>query len=251
MSNKIEAADKVLQILGAFSHATPEISVTKLAEALKVHKSTASRLAATLAERGFLERVPETKAFRLGPEIGRLGMLAWGGRDIVSLARETMERLASQTGETVNLAFLEGSEVINVAQVDGPHIVGIGYWTGRRTPLHCTSNGKVFLAFANAPLGEGPLEALTARTITDVEKLRAQLEEVRRTGWGFTVGELEEGLNAAAAPVFDALGRCRAALSVAGPAYRVPAARLPELAAICKEAAREIGIRLGASSHAA
>lgn len=250
MSNTFEAADKALQMLGAFTNARPELTVTKLAEILRVHKSTASRLAATLAERGFLERVPETKAFRLGPEVGRLGLLAWGGRDLVTLSRDAMERLAAQTGETVNLAFLDGAEVINVAQVDGPHIVGIGYWTGRRTKLHCTSNGKVFLAFAGAPLEE-PLEALTPRTITAVEALEAQLEEIRRNGWGYTLGELEEGLHAVAVPIYDSLGRCRAALSLAGPAYRMPAGRLSELAQLCKEAAREIGVRLGAAGHAA
>ncbi len=246
----MEAADKALQVLAAFSNNTPELNVTQIAQLLGVHMSTASRLAAALAKRGFLERPPGSRGFRLGPEIGRLGLLAWGGRDLVALSRDAMERLAVETGETVNLAFLDGSEVINVAQVDGPHIVGIGYWTGRRTKLHTTSNGKVFLAFAGAPL-EAPLEALTSRTITDPEKLRAQLDEVRRNGWAYTQGELEDGLHACAVPIFDALGRCRAALSVAGPSYRVPPERLAELARQCKEAAREIELRLGASSHAA
>ncbi len=250
MSNNNEAADKVLQILGAFTPTTRQLSVTQIAVLLQAHKSTASRLAATLAERGFLERVPETRGFRLGPEIGRLGLLAWGGKDLVSLSRDAMERLAVDTGETVNLAFLEGAEVYNVAQVDGPHIVGCGYWTGRRTKLHGTSNGKVFIAFAGGPIEE-PLEALTPRTITDPAALRAQIEEVRRNGWAFTMGELEEGLHADAVPVFDSMGRCRAALSVAGPSYRMPAERLPEIARLEKEAAREIEARLGASTHAA
>jgi DNA-binding IclR family transcriptional regulator len=128
--------------------------------------------------------------------------------------------------------------------------VGCGYWTGRRTKLHCTSNGKVFIAFAKGPIEE-PLEALTPRTITDPAALRAQIEEVRRTGWAFTMGELEEGLHAVAVPIFDSMGRCRAALSVAGPSYRMPEDRLPEIARMEKEAAREIEARLGASTHAA
>jgi DNA-binding IclR family transcriptional regulator len=251
MSNDLQAADKVLQMLLAFSRERPALGVGQLAEILAVHKSTASRLAATLAARGFLERVPASRAFRLGPEMGRLGLLAWEGRDLVSLARDAMERLARETGETVNLAFLDGTEAVNVAQVDGPHIIGIGYWAGRRNKLHGAANGKILLAFVGAPIGEGPYEAFTDRTITGAEKLRAELEEVKRQGWAMAVGELEAELNAVAAPVFDALGRCRAALSVAGPAYRLPRARLPELARLCVEAAREIGLRLGAPSHAA
>lgn len=251
MSNELQAADKVLQMLLAFSQRRPQLGVGELAEALNVHKSTASRLAATLAARGFLERAPGSRVFRLGPAIGRLGLLAWEGRDLVELSREVMERLARETGETVNLAFLDGAEAVNVAQVDGPHIIGIGYWAGRRNQLHGAANGKVLLAFVGAPLGEGPYEAFTERTITSAEGLRAELEQVKRQGWAMAMGELERELHAVAAPVHDALGRCRAALSVAGPAYRMPPGRMPELAERCAKAAREIGTRLGATGHAA
>ena len=122
--------------------------MTELAARVGVHKSTASRLAATLAARGFLERPAGSEAFRLGPELGRLGLLALGGRELVELSRPAMERLAADTGETVNLAVLDGEEAVNVAQVEGRHIVGVGSWTGRRTALHCTANGKVLLAFS-------------------------------------------------------------------------------------------------------
>jgi len=246
-----QTAEKVLLLLGSFSSEHPELTVNQLADLLQVHKSTASRLAGTLAVRGFLERVPGSKMFRLGPELGRLGLLAWSGRDIITLARDPMERLAARTGETVNLAFLEGVEALNVAQVDGPHIVGIGFWTGRRTKLHPAAVGKIFLAFAGVDLGPGPYERYTERTLTTRPELGAELDRIRRDGWSSAVGELEAGLNAVAVPVFDALGLCRAALSVGGPSYRVPPERLPELARECKETANEIGLKLGAGAHAA
>src|SRR2546422_356166 len=107
-------------MLAAFDSERRALSVSDFAELLGVHKSTASRLAATLFHRGFLERVPESKLFRLGPEIGRLGLLAVGGRDLIGLARDPMERLAAETGETVNLAVLDDDEVVNIAQSDGP-----------------------------------------------------------------------------------------------------------------------------------
>jgi DNA-binding IclR family transcriptional regulator len=245
MSNDIQTVDRGLQMLSAFGPERLEVGVSDFAALLGVHKSTASRLAATLAGRGFLERAPGGRAFRLGPEVGRLGLLQQGGRDLITLAREPMDRLAAETGETVNLAVLDGSSVVNIAQADGRHIVGVGNWAGRRTPLYCTANGKVLLAFAGAALADGPLVAVTPRTITSVAKLQAQLAKARRDGWATNVGELEEGLHAVAAPVFDEAGRCRAALSVSGPSYRLPAARLPEVARLCLHAAREIGTRLG------
>jgi DNA-binding IclR family transcriptional regulator len=202
-----------------------------------VHKNTASRLTATLAWRGFLERVPDGKRFRLGPELGRLGLLTHGWCELVTLARDAMERLDAETGETVNFAVLDGAEAVNVAQVDGSHIVGVGYWTGRRTQLHRTSNDKVLLVFAGAAIGGDHLNRFTQPTITRMPKLRAQLEQVGANGWASTLGELEEGLHAVAVPLFDAAGRC-------------PAERLPEIAKLCQRAARMISARLGGRSKA-
>jgi DNA-binding IclR family transcriptional regulator len=161
-----------------------------------------------------------------------------------------MERLAESTGETVNLAVVESGEAVNVAQVEGPHIVGIGSWAGRRTKLHCTANGKVLLAFGGAPL-EGPLEAYTERTITSLPTLRRELDGVREQGWAAALGELEDGLHAVAVPVIGPSGRCEAALSVSGPAYRLKPELLGEAAARCLLAADEIGGLIGGSSRAA
>ncbi len=251
-----QSVDRALQLLLLFEEVNQEHRVGELAAMLGVDKSTVSRLAATLAERGFLERAPGSEAFRLGPELGRLGMLAVGGsHNLVELARGPMERLAEKTTETVNLAVLEDHKVINIAQIDGPHLVGVGDWTGWKTEPHTVANGKVLLAFAEGgfedlPL-EDPLEAFTERTITSVEDLRFELERVRSEGWASTLGELEEGFNGAAVPVFDASGHCIAGLSVSGPVYRMTPERLPEIAALCKEAAEEIGLRLGRTRGAA
>lgn len=248
-SNGIQTVDRVLRMLSGFGSEQRELAVGDFARQLGVHKSTASRLAATLAARGFLERVPGDKRFRLGPELGRLGLLALGGQNLAAIARDDMEQLAADTGETVNLAVLDGNEVVNIAQVDSPHIIGVGSWTGRRTPLHCTSNGKVLLAFANGPIDKGPLQALTPRTITSVRELREQLVRIRHDGWASNVGELEAGLHSVGTPIFDASGRCCAALTVAGPEYRVPARRLPDLARLCVAAAQAISARLQASGQ--
>ncbi len=252
----LQTVDRALRLLLLFDEVDQEYRVGEMAAMLGVDKSIASRLAATLAERGFLERVPGSEAFRLGPELGRLGMLAVGSsHNLIELTRGSMERLAEETGETVNLAVLEEYKAINIAQVDGPHLVGVGDWTGWKTEPHATANGKVLLAFAegsleNLPL-ETPLKAFTERTITSLKKLRSELERVRSEGWASTLGELEEGFNGVAVPVFDASGRCLAALSVSGPAYRMPPERLPEIVQLCKTTAEEIGSRLGRTSSAA
>jgi DNA-binding IclR family transcriptional regulator len=169
--------------------------------------------------------------------------------NLIELARRPMENLATETAETVNLARLEDRKVVNIAQVDGAHLVGVGDWVGWKTEPHATANGKVLLAFTENLSEHGslqsPLEAFTRQTITNVKDLRSELDRVRSEGWASTLGELEEGFNGVAVPVSDALGRCRASLSVSGPVYRMPPARLPEIAVLCKKAAGEISASLG------
>jgi DNA-binding IclR family transcriptional regulator len=246
----LQTVDRALRLLLLFEEVDQEYRVNEMAAMLGVEKSGASRLAATLANRGFLERVPGSEAFRIGPELGRLGMLNMGSsHNLIELARRPMENLATETAETVNLARLEDRKVVNIAQIDGAHLVGVGDWVGWKTEPHATANGKVLLAFSENTLEvlflRTPLEAFTRQTITNVEDLRSELGRVRAEGWASTLGELEEGFNGVAVPVSDAHGRCRASLSVSGPVYRMPPARLPEIAVLCKKAAGEISDSLG------
>jgi DNA-binding IclR family transcriptional regulator len=251
MSNTLQSVDRAVRILLSFEKEGEEATVGALASLLGVHKSTASRLTATLRKHGLLERSPHGDGFRLGPELARLGMLAVGGRELADVARTSMAELAAATGETVTLGVLQGEDLVTVAQIDSRHVVGPQNWVGRGSPLHASSDGKVMLAFGGAQLKPGRLEPLTERTHTRRDQLARELEQVRRQGWAQAVGELEHGLHGVAAPVIDASGRCRAVLSVSGPAYRLPAETLPSVGAACRRAADEIGWLLVASSHGA
>lgn len=245
----ITSVDRALRVLGAFGDGRRELGVTQIAGVLGVHMSTASRLAATLAAHGFLERPRGESAFRLGPEMVRLGLLAVGGDRLVETAREAMEDLAAETGETVVVSVPSREESVDVAQVDARYLVGGTSWVGRRLPLHATSDGKVFLAFGAA---EAPsvLEPVTARTVTDPARLGRELAVARAQGWARAVGECEEGLNGVAAPIFASGNRCVAALSVSGPAYRLRAEALPELGRRCRAAADRVSLRVCASAPA-
>jgi DNA-binding IclR family transcriptional regulator len=226
-----------------------ELGVTELGRKLDVHKATASRLIATLAERGFVERDPLTEKYRLGYGLISLAGAAVGGNDLVRAARPILDELAERTTETVNLGVLTGDSVVYVDQITGTRAIVSVSWVGRRTPLHCTSNGKVILAFSTEVERErllrSPLTKLTPKTITDVRKLRAQLEEIRVRGYAQTMEELEEGLNAVSAPVRGMNGELVAALSVSGPAFRMRPVDLPRVGKLTAEAARAISRRLG------
>ncbi len=248
----VHTVGKALRMLAAFETGGSELGVREFASLLDVHRSTASRLARTLTAHGFLERGRRAGGFRLGPQAARIGLLAVGARSLLEAARDPMDRLAAETGEAVVLSVPVGDEALDVAQAGSAHLIGATTWIGRRTPLHASSDGKVFLAFGAAEIDRSrPLEPLTARTITDLSKLDGELTRTRRDGWAAAVGELEEGLNGVAAPVLASRGRCVAALSVSGPAYRVPPERLPEVSGLCLVAARAVAAELAVAEDAA
>jgi IclR family transcriptional regulator, acetate operon repressor len=238
----MQSADRALAILAAFNEGRQDVGVSELAAELGMHKSTASRLLATLEGRGLVRRVEDR--FVPGWELARLGALAMRGFALVGTAREGMERLAHETGETVNLAVRDDGRALNVHQVNSAHFVGVTDWTGRAAPLHATANGKVLLAFGDGGLPR-ELTRLTRRTITDRGDLRAELDRVRREGVAVALEELELGLHAVAAPVFDCFGACVAAISVSGPAYRLTERRLVEVGELCVAASNDVSTRLG------
>ena len=117
-------------------------------------------------------------------------------------------------------------------------------WVGRRVPLHCAANGKVFLAFGAAPV-PARLDPRTPHTIVDAAKLRAELEQIRARGYAVAVDELELGLSALAAPVFGAGDDVAAALSISGPTTRLTAGGIDRLAPVLLQQARSLSVRLG------
>ena len=245
---RIHSVQRAAAILRAFSHTAPELGVSEIGRQLKLHKSTVSRLLATLEGEGLVERVAQNDKYRLGREVARLAAHAPHLAEVGDVARPFLESLATYTGETINLALLDSDEVLNVAQASGPHLVGGSNWVGRRTPFHCVANGKALLAFQPRDVIEHalskPLLRFTPRTMTSKAALRAELARVRANGYATARGELEEGLNAVAAPIWNARAEVVAALSVSGPAYRVKPARFRSLGALTARAAEQITARL-------
>jgi len=228
-----KSAERALALLTTFDESRTEIGVTEMAESLRVHKSTASRLAAALERAGFLTRAG--KRYRLGVELIRLGTLALRSFDVVAAMQPAMEKLSRRTGETVNLAVPDGADILNVAELPSTYILSCsGGWTGRRTKPHAVANGKVLLAYDAIEIPR-QLDRYTEHTITSPGALQDELAEVRRVGYATATAELEDGLVAVAAPVFDGTGACVAALSISGPAYRMPPERLSELGKLCAE----------------
>lgn len=241
----VHRAAEVLEILARDG----ESGVGRIAAELGVHQSTASRLVAALAAHDLVERPVEGGPVRLGVGLLRLAAATRSRLEIAVVGGPICDRLAQELGETVNLAVYRSGAAVNLYQAQGARTVALHDWVGDATVLHATSSGKVLLAHLppaqrDAVL-EGTLERFTPRTILDPAVLRAQLREVAARGWAAAEEEFEEGLNAVAAEIRGPEGEVVAALSAAGPAYRLGHERLPGAAQQVQVAAAEISRRLG------
>src|SRR3954468_24472529 len=224
-----QAIDRAARVLVRVVESGRPLPVGELAERTRIPKSTTSRLVAALERQGLLQRV--SGGLRAGPVLLRFAQRGVPDANLVELADDALGWLADASGETINLAIPTPAGVEHLAQRDSRHFVGVTSWVGRRVPLHCAANGKVFLAFAAAPVPQR-LEALTPQTITDRAALDAELERVRVAGYATAVDELELGLAALAAPVRAADAGVVAALSISGPTTRLTAERRDKLAPV-------------------
>jgi DNA-binding IclR family transcriptional regulator len=198
-----------LDILELFTRAGPELTQTEISDALGLPLPTVHRLTAVLAERGYLERDRRTRRFRLGLEIARFLPPLLSGLRLPEIARADLARLADETGETVNLAMLEGSEIVYLLSESGSRLLSTQAPVGMRLPAHCTALGKCLLAqlpeeAARDAAGQEPYERRTKATVTTWEELRPALARIRRDGVAVSWEEYEIGLASLAVPVAGA-----------------------------------------------
>lgn len=244
----IQSVDRAVSVLEILAR-RGEAGVTEIAAELGVHKSTAFRLVAVLESRGLVDQTADRGKYRLGFGIVRLAGAATVQLDLARESRVACEKLATDLGDTVNVAILDDGYAINISQARGTAAISSHNWIGQRTPVHATSSGKVLLAFQPDQVQDGilagPLTRFTARTVTDGERLREELATVRERGWASTSEELEVGLNAVAAPIRTQDGAVVAAVSVSGPSYRLAENSFPDVAAHVVATAADISGRLG------
>jgi IclR family acetate operon transcriptional repressor len=236
------------RVLKAFTPSDREWGVTDLARRLGIAKSTAHRLLATLTDEGLLEQDPATGRYRLGLAIFDLAAAAQSV-DLHEAVLSPMTELRNRTGETVQVAVLDGREVVYVERLDSPNTLRLFLEVGRRNSAHSTGCGKALLAFLppdqlERTLRSWKLTAKTPHTITDGDALRKNLAEARRRGYAVNRRESEAGVISVAAPIREVSGRSVAAISVAGPAERLEPQEL-RVAQATVEAAALISRRLG------
>lgn len=249
----VQSVDRALLVLEILAE-LGQGGVTEIADELGVHKSTASRLITALESRGYVEQLSERGKYQLGIAVSRLARSRSGHLDLVKLSQDACDKLAAELGETANLSILDENRTVNIVEAISTAEIARQTWVGQTCPAHATSAGKVLLAGLDAGevrdrLGT-TLEGFTENTIVTVDALEAELAAARKVGWAGAREELEIGLNAVAAPVYDSNGQVAAALSVSGPAYRLEASDFEQVAKLTVEAADAISRQLGWTDRA-
>ncbi|WP_231618734.1 IclR family transcriptional regulator [Nonomuraea sp. SBT364] len=227
------------------------LTLTQLAEAVGLPKSTVLRLAAPLVDACLLERDRKTGAFRLGHGSLRLGQAYLSTLDLRSVAAEESHRLMSEVRETVHLVVYDPPHVVYIDKVENQANVRMASRIGSRGPLHSTAVGKAILAWQPDETVEeliaAGLPGATPHTITDPARLRAELASVRRRGYSVDDRENEPEVRCVGAPIFNHHDAVTAAISVSGLTSRITAARVRELGPLVAGAAARISRKLGST----
>lgn len=249
-ANSVFALRRGLSILDTFSGHQGDLGVNEIARLVGMHKSTVSRLCATLENAGYLERDASTNRFRLGARIYQLAGSTSPTADVRLVARPVMLELVETSRETATLGVREGSDIVTIDVVDGLNYMRMATRVGMRTQMHASAVAKAILAWmpdaeVDEILADWPMASLTPNTVTDAGTLKARLAEVRERGYALDMEELEDGLRCVAAPIRDPHGRVVAGISISGPRHRMTEQAMRRYGTLVRDAGETISARLG------
>jgi IclR family transcriptional regulator, KDG regulon repressor len=264
-TNSLERALKLLDLI---ERAPGGLNNAELSRQLRIPKSTCSYITKRLIRAGYLTRDEDSRQFRMGLRVVSLAYGALREVGIRSIAEPALYKLTTETGLSAGVGVLQNGRVLLIDRVEGPRFVTEAmeaadggaarrnrYRTreqrdvGRELPVHSTALGKVLLAQLSRQqvvniLGETSLARRTPQTIVSRTKLLAELDVVRQQGFARADEEEYAGVRALSAPIVDATGIARAAISVNGSPAEQAWSNLPELIQLVQAAARDIARRM-------
>ncbi|MBA2809941.1 IclR family transcriptional regulator [Streptomyces sp. KM273126] len=241
-------AIRLLVLVGEHPHG---VTLSVLARESGVPVSTAHRLVNSLCREGLVEFEAAGKRYRPGLRLFQLGQQAGQAYGFAGTALPVMQRVTRQTEEATLMSVLDGTQHLYVHYVDGPLPVGVRSEPGRHGPLHCTSMGKILMAFAPDDVTADLLDRVELtphgpNSITDRDVLRDEVARAAERGYATADEEHHRGLRAVAVPILRPDGNVFAALSTAAPAFRRSMDDLVAMVPLLQAAASELGVRLPA-----
>lgn len=242
----VRSVERAINILFMISQANQPLGLSEISRATGIDKATVLRLLSTLESSKLVQRDPASRKY--GPGSGIWRMSASWRSDLRSVAEPILESLRQATEESVSLVCRSGMERIVIMALAASHELRVVPSVNRVLPIYAGASGKVIMA--NLPPEEckhiievTSLKPVNERSITDRDVFLELLDEVRRRGYAYSIGDVTLGAAAIAAPVFDDTGVV-AAVSLRGPEVRLPMERIQQLAPLVMDAAKAISREL-------
>ena len=237
-SDIIQSVDRALEFLIYLYNEGKETSVTQIANDLGVYKSTVFRTLATMEARGFVKKNPETEKYWLGNRLFTLGKSVENRMGLREIVKPYVSELYDLYREVIYKSVI-------IYKADNPNqVLKANPSVGSSSECHCSSVGKCLLAFGQdvdlSVYESHPLTVYTEYTISSLEQLKEELDDVREKGYAIDREELELGLTCIGAPILDHSGHAIAAISLSGPKSRMLAGDFCERVRAVTEVARKI-----------
>ncbi|MDX1604908.1 MAG: IclR family transcriptional regulator [Candidatus Competibacterales bacterium] len=242
--------DRAIKVLYCVAESDRPIGLTDICRFVGLDKATAVRLLNTLEQADLIAREPKSRRYRLG--LGAYRLQRPARHDLHSISRPWLEALRESTQETVSLVCPRGLERVVVDVLPAPQEFGVWPAVGTAHPIYSGASGKVLMAFMAEDereriIQQTRLEPISPRAISDQDTYRKAIRQAQAQGYAWSVGDVNDGAAALAAPVFDASGTVVAVVAVRGPEARLSPTRMqelgPEVAQTGIEISRELGYR--------
>lgn len=240
---------KALKALDFIGDQRRPISVQDMADGIGADRATAYRMLMTLVHSGYVVRDEVSKNYRLSYKVLSLGRYLISDDERSALILECLRAISEATGETVHFSALDNDSAVLVFRAKGLQRVSVDFQIGDRSPLPCTSIGKVLLAYADSRfsemiIGRG-LEKVASKTIVDPEALRTELARVRAQGYAIDDLEFADDMRCLAIPVFEQGGLVNAGIAISGPSSRFDLERLEDLRQVATPYVSSLSYKFG------
>lgn len=247
----MDTIDRTVTMLEQLSRYPQGIGVIKLAELLELAPSTVHRYLTTLQRRYIVEQDSD-KRYRLTARLYLLGLAASERFDVQGQAQVTLKLAAEMSKETVCLMVRDDLHAVCISQIDSHHPLKIAARVGSRQDLRVGATSRVLLAYAprslqDRVLAQLPLEPRTPNTTTDTFAIREILQCIQQDGYYISYGEVDEGVVAVAAPIWNQVKEVVASLVIVTPEARAHQAAIEYLVSLVVRFANDISQQLGSS----
>lgn len=246
----VKSADRVLDIFEFLVDSGNNQTLSEISKKLRMPVSSVYALIQTLLKRKYIEKNHDSKSYKLGIKLLEIGSMYLSKLETAEVAKPTIRELRDICDETVNIAIRDDVDIIYIAKEESSKSMRLISYVGKRLPAHATALGKVLLSsLSNKEIDKlykgRTLSKLTSSTITNLNRLKAELEFVRKNGYSYDNEESTEGLQCFASPILNFENQIVASLSISIPIVRLNKIESKKFITLVKDYAKKISINLG------